>query len=227
MQRWSDLLFAHWPVNKMILKALIHSSLTLDQFDETAWVSITPFGLTHFRPRYIPPFPWISSFPELNVRTYVVRDGKPGVYFFRLDVGRYLAALGGRVIYHLPYMHAKIKMVVSQDGTVTYNNRGPDHGNGPALFRADYRAVGPTTVSRPGTLDYWLTERYCLYSVSGTGQLYRADIHHRPWSLQSAEADIYKNTMARSCGIPLEGPPKLSFSECLDVVIWFPQPCSL
>src|SRR5919204_5477516 len=107
-QRWSHLLFAHWPVDIDALRAIVPPSLPLDTFDGAAWLSIVPFYLSHLRPRWLPALPWVSAFPELNVRTYVTLGGKPGIYFFSLDAGSPLAVAGARAIYRLPYFRASM-----------------------------------------------------------------------------------------------------------------------
>jgi len=108
-QTWNDLLFAHWPVAPNVLRALVPPELPLDTYDGTAWLAVTPFHMTGIRARGLPPIPGLSRFPELNVRTYVILDGKPGVYFFSLDVTSRMAVWGARTFYRLPYFHAHMR----------------------------------------------------------------------------------------------------------------------
>ena len=223
-QRWSNLLFAHWPVTTDALRALVPPTLTLDLHQQTGWVTVTPFYLSHLRLRTMPPFPGMSEFPELNVRTYVTVGGKPGVYFFSLDAGNALAVAAARTLYHLPYHRAAMSARTSGDGSIDYRSRRWGTAATEADFVARYQAAGPVARSKPGTLDEWLTERYCLYAVDSRRRTYRAEIHHRPWPLQPATADITVNTVARAAGIDLPAiPPRLSFSERLDVVVWLPR----
>jgi uncharacterized protein YqjF (DUF2071 family) len=222
-QRWTNLLFAHWPVVATTLRSLVPSSLPLDTFDNTAWISIASFYLSHLRPRWLPALPMLSEFPELNVRTYVTLGGKPGVYFFSLDAGSALAVAAARATYHLPYFRARMTTWVGADGSVYYRSHRTDPRGRPADFIARYRAKGPVTHSASGTLDHWLTERYCLYAVDHAEHVYRADIHHHQWPLQPAEAEIDVNTVATASAIQLPtSAPRLSFSSRLDVVVWRP-----
>jgi uncharacterized protein YqjF (DUF2071 family) len=222
-QRWTDLVFAHWPIDLDRLAPHIPDGLTLDRYEDTAWVSMTAFLLSGLRLRGWPPLPWLSSFPELNFRTYVTRDGKPGVLFFSLDAGRSLAVLGARLGYHLPYFGAAMHVTMAPDGRIDYRSRRADSDR-PAEFQASYRPM--THVSPrpavPGTLDHWLTERYCLYAT-GSGRLYRAEIHHAPWRLQPVEFDIGWNTVPTAAGIVLPSQPaRTAYAARLDVVVWWP-----
>ena len=222
-QRWSDLLFAHWPVSIETLRALVPPALTLDRYEQTAWVSIAPFYISHLRARALPPFPVVSEFPELNLRTYVTLGGKPGVFFFSLDAGSALAVAAARTFYHLPYFRSVMSVRAASDGSLEYRSRRIDKGPG-ADFVARYSANGPVSRSEPGSLDHWLTERYCLYAVDSAHRVYRAEIHHRLWPLQPAQAAIEQNTVALAAGIELPTiPPRLSFAHRLDVVVWLPE----
>jgi uncharacterized protein len=223
-QRWTNLLFIHRPATVDAVRAVVPPALTLDVYDGTVWVSVTPFYLSHLRPRGVPPIPGVSEFPELNVRTYVTYGGKPGVYFFSLDAGNALAVFGARTLYRLPYFRAAMSVRESRDGTIHYRSRRTHRNAPPAEFSAQYRPTGAETHSKPGTLDHWLTERYCLYALNTTRRVYRAEIHHRPWALQPAEVEIERETMAAAAGLTLPAEPtRLSFSRRLDVVVWAPE----
>ena len=220
-QRWSNLLFAHWPLPVDRVRPLVPSSLTLDTFNQTAWITVAPFLISHLHARWLPPLPMISEFPELNVRTYVTYAGKPGVYFFSLDAGSALAVEGARRLYRLPYYRASMKVHDSSEGRVFYQSHRIHAGAPPADFDASYRPTGSSTTSTPGSLDYFLTERYCLYAADSAGGIYRAEIHHQPWPLQPAECQIGNNTMAAAAGLTVDGPPaRVSFSRALDVAVW-------
>lgn len=222
-QRWSNLLFAHWPVDEKALRRVVPNALPLDTFDGTAWLSIASFHLSNLRPRWLPPLPWISAFPELNVRTYTSIDGKAGVYFFSLDAASALAVAGARATYFLPYFRARMAIDVATDGTTQYESRRVDRRGRPARFRARYRPNGPVHYASPGTLDYWLTERYALYAVDRDERVFRADIRHPQWPLQPVTASIEVNTMADAAGISLpDTTPRESFSSRLDVIVWRP-----
>ena len=214
-QTWNDLLFAHWPVAPATLRRLIPSVLALDTFDGNCWLAVTPFHMTEVGMRATPALPGISAFPELNVRTYVSFDGKPGVFFFSLDAGSRLASWVARLTYCLPYFYAHMR-VSSDHGWITYESHRGKH----AAFRGKYRPASDVRIRNKGTLEHWLTERYCLYTVVG-GQIYRGEIHHAPWPLQDAEARIEKNTMATAAGVVLPStPPLLHFAKRLAVLVW-------
>lgn len=223
-QRWNHLLFAHWPLPVEVVRSRVPATLPLDLHDGHAWVSITPFELTHLRARGLPPFPGISEFPELNVRTYVTLHDKPGVYFFSLDADNALAVAGARLSYDLPYFRADMSIERSRDGTVYYRCRRTESGATPAELTARYRPAGDVFQAAPGSLDYWLSERYCLYTVNGDGTVQRAEIHHLPWPLQPAEAEFERNTMGEAAGFALTPQPHhCTFASRLDVVAWPPQ----
>lgn len=227
-QSWHDLLFAHWPVAVDALRELLPPGLELDVFDHRAWLGIIPFHMTNVAPRGVPSLPWVSEFPELNVRTYVRVGDKPGIYFFSLDAGNPVAVMVARTMFHLPYFSA-VMDVEHRDGFVYYNSRrtgSADVAAGVsrkscAQFTARYRPVGPVQEPQPGTLDYFLTERYCLYTLDASFHLQRLDIHHLPWPLQPAEADIQVNSMAEAAGMRLPSmAPVLHFSRRQDMVAW-------
>jgi uncharacterized protein YqjF (DUF2071 family) len=229
-QTWNDLLFAHWPIAPEMMRPLVPEVLPLDTFGGNCWVAVTPFHMSGIRFRGMPPLPGLSRFPEMNVRTYVTVDGKPGVFFFSLDAGSLAAVWGARASYHLLYFHARMK--VSEEGEwIGYHSRryqSVEVKPGAAEkihaeFNGRYRPVAPVQVRQPGTLENWLTERYCLYAVK-QGSMFRAEIHHEPWPLQDAEAKIEVNTMALAAGITLPRiPPALHFAKKLEVLIWLPQ----
>jgi uncharacterized protein len=215
-QTWHDLLFAHWPVSMSVMRPLVPESLLLDAFDGYAWVGVVPFWMSGVRPRAVPPLPWLSRFPELNVRTYVTTRGKPGVYFFSLDAANLAAVCTARALYRLPYFYAR--MEAQTNGAATeYSSRRYRRA---AEFRANYGPTGDVQLRDVGSIERWLTERYCLYTTSGAN-LYRGEIHHAQWPLQDAGAEIDVNTMAAAVGITLpDRPPLLHFARRLDVLIW-------
>jgi uncharacterized protein YqjF (DUF2071 family) len=224
-QSWHDLLFAHWPVDAAILRPFIPASLGIDTFDREAWVGVVPFRMSGVRLRGTPALPWFSQFPELNVRTYVTIDGKPGVWFFSLDAGNSLAVAVARSWFHLPYFRSRMACE-SLVGEIRYTSERTHAAAAAGAFRANYRPLSQPFEAQPGTLDYFLTERYCLYAAAGD-RILRGEIHHRPWQLQSAKADITQNTMSLAAGFPLPNfAPLLHFARRQDVVVWAPKPLS-
>jgi uncharacterized protein YqjF (DUF2071 family) len=219
-QTWTDLLFAHWPLPADAVRALVPAPFDVDLFGGTAWVGVVPFRMSNVTARGVPPVPWLSAFPELNVRTYVSAGGKPGVYFFSLDAARLLAVIGARRGLGLPYYHASMRVSVVT-GSVDYESRRIAARG--AEFTARYRASGPPYLAAPGSLDYFLTERYCLYARKGH-RPYRLEIDHQPWRLQPAVADIARNSMIDAAGLPTPpGPPLLHFAQLQDMVAWLPE----
>lgn len=236
-QKWLDLLFAHWPVPAAALRPLVPPALEVQQFEGTSWVGVVPFRMAGVTFRGLPSLPWVSAFPELNLRLYVEHAGRPGVWFLSLDAGNPLAVWAARRWYFLPYFHARMG-VREEAGRIRYHSErfGPGlDGSGklPVRFAGEYGPTSEPYTAQPGTLEHWLTERYCLYSQGPDGSLYRAEIHHLPWPLQKAEALIQINDLPLAHGLPVElfdaPPPLLHFSRRVDVAVWalerVAQPC--
>ena len=219
-QSWHDLLFAHWPVDARALQERLPAGLPLDTFEGQAWVGIVPFHMTNVAPRGVPSLPFVSAFPELNVRTYVTLHGKPGVHFFSLDAGSSLAVAAARTLFRLPYFQATMA-VEEAGGEVRYSSRRDTRMEGVAELVATYRPIGPVQRAAPGSLEHFLTERYCLYTVDASFHARRLEIHHPPWPLQAAQAAIAVNTMADAAGIRLPSTaPLLHFAKRQDMVAW-------
>ena len=220
-QSWLDLLFAHWSVSPEELSAVMPPQIPLDTRDGRAWIAVTPFAVRNLRLRPTLPVPLLSSFLEINVRTYVRFGGKPGIYFFSLDASSAAAVAAARRSYRLPYFHARIAM--RRDGpwfSFTSERTGPERDAPPASFGGRYRFTGVPAPPPPGSLEQWLTERYCLYTLDDRGRVLRGDIHHPPWPLQPAQAELDINTMTAQIGVALEGEPLLHYSARQDVVFW-------
>ena len=217
-QTWNDLAFLHWPIAAKTLRSLVPKTLEVEEHDGSAWVAITPFWMSGVTLRGWPEIPGTSTFPELNVRTYVTRGDRPGVWFFSLDAGNPLAVLAARAVYHLPYVNATMRARRSGSRVEYHSDRGSGMG-----FHATYGPTGAVFQAQPGTLEHWLTERYCLYAQSGSGGLYRAEIHHAPWPLQPGTASIEHNDMLVVHNLPDAGSPSLvHFTQKLDVIVWLP-----
>ncbi len=218
--RWRELLFAHWTVDASAVRRLIPAGLELELFEDRCYVGVVPFLMEEVTPRFVPPVPGLHAFPEMNLRTYVTAGGKPGVWFFSLDAGQKLAVRMARRFFHLPYFDASFEIVLRGDD-VEYSSLRTHRGAPDARFRATYRPVGPVYRSAPGTLDAWLTERYCLYAADASGRIYRGDIEHHPWLLQTAEASVRFNTLGDWLGIEMIGQPStLHFAKSIDVRAW-------
>lgn len=219
-QTWSNLLFAHWRVPVEKLRELIPSGLEVDTFDGDAWIGVVPFELA-IRPRFCPVVPGIASFPEINVRTYVTRDGKPGVWFFSLDATSLVAVRAARWGFNLPYFDAAMTCVRSDD-VIAYESERK-RSDIPTVFRGEYHPTSKPWTAEAGSLDEWLTERYCLYAEDRQGRLSRTEVHHERWPLRSAECSIAMNSMTDFIGLELIGEPLLHFVDCIPVVNWVPR----
>jgi hypothetical protein len=221
--RWLDLLFAHWPVASASLVPHLPAGLALDTFEGQAYLGVVPFRMSGVRPLGTPPLPGVSAFPELNVRTYVTAGGKPGVWFFSLDAGSRLAVRAARRFFHLPYFDADLACEEG-GGWVGYRSRRTHRGAPAAEWGGRYRPAGEVFRARPGSLEHWLTERYCLYAAAGDGRLLRCEIQHPPWPLQPAQAVVGRDTLTASLGPERAAEPShLLFARRLEVVAWWPE----
>jgi uncharacterized protein len=217
-QTWEHLLFAHWRVPESGLRALVPPDLEIERYRDDAWIGITPFRLSGLRLRGTLAAPFVSRFPELNVRTYVTAGGKPGIFFLSLDAASRLAVAGARRMYKLPYFRARTAMSV-RGRRVAFESVRTDPGAIVRVFRARYRPTGSGYVPQPDTLEYFLTERYCLYAVEGS-RVYRAEIHHPPWRIAEAAADVEENTMVPAPLQLAREEPLLHAAEPQDALIW-------
>jgi len=222
VQVWEDLLFAHWALDPAVLRPLVPAGLTLDLYEGRAWLSVVPFRMDGVRLRGTPSLPRLSRFLEINVRTYVTVEERPGVFFFSLDAASHPAVRFGRRWLCLPYVLATMAATVAGDGWIDYRSLRSDRAaTGRAEFTARYRPSGPALPAAAGTLERWLTARYCFYSVDRHGGLHRGEIDHRPWPLQTAEAEIQVNTLLAPLGIGLPNRPTLvQFARRLPITAW-------
>lgn len=227
---WRDLLFAHWPVPSEALRPHVPTGLEIDVFDGTAWLGVVAFLMDEVRIRGVPALPGASSFPELNVRTYVRAGGRSGVWFFSLDAASRLAVRGARLWFGLPYFKARMNVHrigardTDQGFRVRYESARTDRNAPPARFEATYGPTGPGSQRASGTLAHWLTERYCLFAVRRENELRVGDVHHEPWTLHPAEMEIRANSMGEPLRVATEGEPLLHFAHRVDVVAWSPTP---
>ena len=242
-QNWGKLLFMHWAIDADLLRPLIPLDLSIDTFDGTAWIGIIPFTMWGIRASFLPPIPGASAFHELNVRTYVHLNGVPGVWFFSLDAANRQAVWGGRTFYHLPYFNAEMNLKQSGD-LIEYSSTRTDSltyaeffAAESAGFSADLKAnrfrslpraelnvkwtIGESLPqSAAESLEFFLTERYCLYSFH-RNQLYRSRIFHQPWPLQTARLRSYQSTMIDALGLTApKRQPLVYYAESLAVDIW-------
>jgi uncharacterized protein len=217
-QTWSDLLFAHWPVDASLVRPAVPAALQLDLFDGQAWLAVVPFRMSNVASRGTA-FAR-RTFLEVNVRTYVTAGGKPGVFFFSLDASSRLAVWGARTFLNMPY-HLASMTLDAHGADVTFCSKRRHSGE---RFIAGYRPLGDAGAARPGTQEHFFAERYCLYHVDRGGRPYRLEIHHRPWPLQAAHAEIEANELLDTTVVgPAKAPAHVLFARRLDVFAWSPQ----
>lgn len=209
-QSWLDLAFIHYRADASFIRSLLPDGIHLQQFGGSAWVGLVPFRMAGVMRRPLPDFPGLSSFCELNLRTYVEVDGKPGVWFFSLDADSRPVVLGGRHLYGLPYFQARIRQEY-RAGWFGFESIRQGCG---ARFKGRYRGVGEVFLAARGTFEHWATERYCLYSFSKRREICRVEVHHVPWPLQKAEVVIEECNIVSSAGIGLRGDPPVCHFSC-------------
>jgi len=205
---WYDLAFLHWPIPPRSLEKLLPEAVELDLWEDQAWLGIVPFGMRGIRARRCPAFPGLSRSLELNVRTYVRHRGRPGVWFFSLDAAHSVLVHGARAAFSLPYYRARMRLEQA-NGWHAFNSRRIHRGAAPAHFAARYRAAGSAFVPAAGSLEHWLTERYCFYTVDRRKRLRRCDVAHPPWQLRLGEYELLENDLVRSLDLPLLPEPAL------------------
>ncbi|MGC9225270.1 MAG: YqjF family protein [Terracidiphilus sp.] len=224
-QRWNDLLFAHWPIPEVLMESLLPEWLEVDTYQGSAWLGAVPFWLDRIKVRGVPSMPGLRNFPDLNFRTYV-RDRftrTPGMYCFSVDSNNFFAVAAARAIYHLPYKLAEMHLEQRSEREFAFYSRRR-FSRSEVIFKARYRGLGPTQKTaeiRPGSFEYYFSERNCLFSTNRSGQPIRANLHHVSWPLEEAEAEIERNDLARAIGIELpKKEPVLHYSRRLAVYVW-------
>ncbi len=237
---WHDLAFLHWPIEASLLQRFLPPDLEIDTYDGRAWLGVVPFRMSEVCPRHVPRWLGSSDFAELNLRTYVrqqvahpdQREGRrelahryPGVWFFSLDAASWLGVRVARLWYGLPYYDARID--IKREGeTIHYHSQRTHRGAPAAELAVTYEPLGPPQQSLPGSFEYWLTERYALYSArtrgnAQFGKTHIGHIHHRPWPLQPGRARIEKCDMTRLLQLELpEVDPIVHVAKEIPVVAW-------
>lgn len=213
-QSWNNALFLHYPIALKKLRELVPQQLPLDSFDGWGWISIVPFKMENVGLRAIP---FSLAFPELNVRTYVTIDNKPGVYFFSLDATHLPVVWLSQKFINLPYLHSQMSISHEGDFTrFTCVRKNVDES-----FECTYHAVSEPFHAAKDSIDYWLTEKYCFYTVNAAGKINRCNIHHKPWPIQRAEVNILHNSLFTAKSLPIEPvSPLLHYTKGVDVRVW-------
>ena len=219
-QAWEDVLFVHWPVPAEALRPLVPAGLELDTFEGRAWIGVVALRIVGSRARGGPRAP---AFPELNVRTYATAGGLPGVLFLTLDAASAAMVAVGRHVYGLPYLRARMSARREGDA-VDFRSRRVDRRAPDAAFEARFRPAGPAAASAPGSLEWWLTERYRMFSADRRGGARRSEVRHPRWPLQPAEAEIAVNTMTLPFGLKPPDRPVLHVARRVEARFWRPRP---
>lgn len=221
---WRELLFAHWRLAPDVIQRRLPAGVTVDRFDNAAWLGIVPFRMTGIRPRGLPGFlpglPTTAAFTELNVRTYVRVNGRPGVWFFSLDAPHRLPVAVARRAYHLNYQLAAMR-TWREDGWIAYRSM---RRRGDAGYVGRHRPIGAAATPDPGTLAEFLTARYRMFMVDRRGRLRQADVRHASWRVSEAQAEIELNTMARPLGLELSArPDHMLFADVMATRVTAPR----
>ncbi len=225
-QNWHHLLFLHWEIAPQRMQSLLPPGLELDTFDGKAYVGLIPFTMTGIRPVFVPPLPWLSSFHEVNVRTYVHQQGRnPGVWFFSLDASSALAVAAARATYYLPYFRARIDFKRNNDSNPIFefaSQRRDARGSMPAHGKFRYSPVDEQAAPAvAGTLEHFLVERYFLYAIDESRRLHRAQVHHQPYPLQRAEVHQLDENLVAAAGIERpQAPPLGHYAREVNVKVY-------
>ncbi|MFU1783795.1 YqjF family protein [Haloarcula japonica] len=214
---WRHLLFENWPVDPEMMDAHLPASLTADRHDGSAWLSVIPFTNVAVRPKGVPRALGVRL-PEINVRTYVTRDGVPSVYFFSLDAQGLASVTGARLFHHLPYYYARIALEMN-DGRVRFESRRQHPGARPGRYEATYWPTGEPFDAPTDPLAEFLVERYRFYTEAPDGSIRYTDVDHDAWTLYPATATVETDTLLRADGFARPGAePRYYYSPGLDVV---------
>lgn len=219
-QRWAGLLFLHWPVDPSVIAARLPLGLHVDTFEGKAWLGVVPFFMERIRPTGLPAVPWLSWFLELNLRTYVHDDqGNPGVWFFSLDCNQPLAVEIARRFFHLPYEHAVMRSETS-GSRIHYHSRRKCNGALDAEFI--YETPSETHPAEQGSLEWFLVERYVLFSTNPAGRIFSGRVHHEPYQIAPARCERMSTEPIRLNGfpVPLEPPASVLTAAAVDVSIY-------
>lgn len=195
-QEWRELLFLHWAVDAKTVQARLPDALQVDCFDGQAWVGVVPFFMRRVRPRFLPTVPGISNFLELNLRTYVVDErGRPGVWFFSLDTSHRLPVWIAQKFFHLPYCNAKMA-ANEANGIIEYRSTRRDTRSCDAAQVYRWSRDATLRTAEPGSLEFFLVERYRLYSHDlGRDRLYSGQVHHAPYSICDVDLQAYSKEL--------------------------------
>ena len=201
VQRWENLSFIHWRYPPDAVQAILPAGLEVDTFDGSAWVAVVPFRMVAVRPPWAPSIPWLTTFPETNVRTYV-RDaeGGVGVWFSSLDITRLIGVVVARTWFRVPYTWASMNLDV-QPTSARYHSvrRWPTRG---PHVTASVTIGSPAS---PSPLLAFLTNRWRAYTVDGAGRISYGPVAHEPWSIHDAALEAFSESVVTAAGLPAPG----------------------
>lgn len=226
-QKWRDLLFLHWAWNPQAIQQTLPPGLTVDTFEGRAYLGVVPFFMHDVRPRFCPPVPYLSDFMEMNLRTYVYDEaGVPGVWFYSLDAAQWLAVQIARFLFRLPYFYADMR-ATRYPGTHEIKYHAHRYGTPEGLastFR--YGPAGPVYYAGPGTLDFFLAERYYLFACARSGAILRGRVHHTPYPLQPARVDAWSDALIALANFtcPAREPDHITYAHGVDVDVFWLRP---
>lgn len=212
-QEWNDALFLHWRIAPELLQPLIPKGTSLDLIDGDAWISLVAFTMEKVRPRQLPPWSFVSTFHEVNIRVYVTANQKPGVYFLSLEGGKRQSVQTARFLSGMAYQFASIQR---RTKTTACHYTSINRAKGCKL-ESTFHIGAPIQSKTP--LDLFLTEKYCAY-FEKKNQLFRYEIQHLPWNLYQVSLQhlVTDYTIA---GIKLDRPPELvHYSGGVKVLAW-------
>ena len=217
-QQWRSLLFAHWSLSEEAVRPHVPTRLEIDTKDNAAWVSVVGFRMSHVRPRRLPSLPPVSNFLELNLRTYVRLDGRPGVFFLSIHASKRLAVRVAKWFSPLPYAYARMDCS-QKKGEYRFQCDSAEQAG--AIFAAHYQPASEVYTASGDSLTEWLLERYCLYAGNSSGALVSTEVHHAPWAVQDVILEISSNTLGRPFGLNLSPTPdQVHFSPGVNALAW-------
>jgi uncharacterized protein len=215
-QRWENLLFLHWPFDPMTVQRTLPDGLSVDTYQDRAWIGVVPFRMRNVRPFALP---FLSSnFLELNLRTYV-RDshGVPGVWFYSLDANSPMAVWTARLFFGLPYQHAEMHVERGNE-EIRYSSRRRGSAR---VQEYRFRPSDEVGEAKPGSLEFFLIERYRLFSVRG-GRILTGRVYHSPYQLREATVTRFDSCLFELDGLepPAEPPDSVLYAARVDVTIY-------
>jgi uncharacterized protein len=214
-QEWQNVLFLHWAVDPGTIRDRIPAGLELQTWEGRAWITLVPLHMADIHLRHLPPIFHFEHFAELNFRTYVTKDGFPGVWFFDILADNRPSCWIGRLLFHAPYRDASASLTSEQEHFDFKCRRGS------TICSVRYTPHGDPFTPKAGSLDLSLTERYAMYVTGWGGRLLRGVIHHSPWELRQVDVEIEEDSVLTADGFPGLGPPdRAFFSSGTRSVVW-------